>query len=140
MDAHAGSYGEEPGSCATGNTTGNLSQRHRAWLCVEQPACRIDRTLRNMQIMREDVSGPKRDNAQRNPGPGDALQNIKDSSITAADHNSVDAVLDCLLRLAACSPVCSRFQKLDFNASALKNVKDVVHVLRSAYPKQWIGE
>jgi hypothetical protein len=93
-----------------------------------------------MEIPREDVSRPKRNNAQRDHGPGDALQNIKDSSITAADHNSVDPALDCPLRLAACSSVCSRLQKLDFNTSPLKNVKDVVQVLRTACQKQWVGE
>jgi hypothetical protein len=84
-----------------------------------------------MQVLRQDVSRPTRDDPQGYLRSGESLQNIKNCSITAAHHNSVGPVLDCVLRLGACSSVCPGFQKLDLDTNLFKNIQDTGQIARA---------
>lgn len=131
VNSHAGSDGEEPRFRAGRGIAGDFSERYRARCGLEQPACGIGWMMGNLKVLGENVSGSEGNDAQRDRGPGEALQDIEDRSIAATDHHGIEAAPGCLPGRLARGPLRLCFEDLDLDTGALKDFEDGAQIARA---------
>ena len=92
MNAHPGRHGKQPALAASGSATGDLSQRNPDGMAGKDPTRRLHRIPGELEILRHDIAGPERNDAQRDGGSGKSLDHVEDGAITATDKHGVVAL------------------------------------------------
>src|ERR1700677_52125 len=113
MHAHTSGHREQPALPASRGAAGNLAQGHRNRVTTQNPTRGGNRILRYLKVLSHYIAGAKRDDPEWYGGAREALDNVEDGAIAAADNDGIVALCFCPRCLGPGSAVFARLHDVD---------------------------
>ena len=128
VDSHASGDEEIPAAHlgVAGGIEGDLAERDCAGLCVEEKLCGGERVAGHVEILRDDVAGAEGEDAEGGVRSGEALHDLKDGAVSAADEEGIETGGDGVGGLLACGMGGESFLKMDVAAVGAEDLGDLL--------------